>query len=1687
MKNVYTLLSAQNQTAAGRKTLTSISKLILALIILVGMPGVGWGQIAQFNFPATNSLVVSVKDNNVAVSNFALSTGTIETNITTGSYFPNEPYIEETGGWTSSTQAGAKNFYFTITANTGYQFSITNISFRAYATSAGPSAFGFAIGSSDIYSVNAPDASIVAVSQTITGQSDLTTATIKIQGWLNGSRTSAGSGAFRLDDVIITGTVTSVGTPSITLSDNGTQITASDVNQATTAHILHKSALAVTTANATLTGMTCTTAGTYVAADITNLKVRYSTDNTLDAGDATLSTYTNPGAAGAKTFPSFTPQSISSGSTGYIFITADVAAGATHNNTISVDALATSNFTFSSGNKSGSTTAGGVQTFKDVTGPSVSTYNPADNATGIVTTSNLVLTFNENIQKGTGSITIKKIADDATVQTIDVTSSSVTISGSTLTIDPSDLAYGTRYYVNLTSGAIQDLAGNNFAGITNNSTWNFTTVAPSVTNVTSTNPDGTYKVGDLLTITVAFNDIVVVTGSPYLLLNMVGTDRQAAYSGGSGTNTLSFSHTIVPTDGATDLDYVGTSSLYTNGGSINSQDAVAATRTLATPGTSGSLGYNKNIVVDGVAPTVNTYNPSDGNISVAIDQNLILTFNENVKLGTSGNIVIYNAGGTVFETIPYNDGRITFSTNTVTINPTSLFSYSSDYYIQTTGSPITDMYDNVYAGINNATTWNFSTVCGNVSVPYSQGFNSSTIPSCWTTQTVVGSSAIQYVASSTSPTTLPQEGTYYVYWNSFNYSAGTERRLISPGIVTTGIPSIDVSFYWMNENSASYNSGIYLNEGVLVQYSTDGTNWDAGTFYPRQDASLASGASEWKIKTLTLPIGAGNQAVIYISLKFHSEYGHNCSLDNLVVNASPSCVVPTLVTSSSVTSTTATISWTASVSSPSNGYQYEIRTSGAAGSGATGLAVSGTTSAGDVDAAITGLTDNTTHNVYVRCDCGSGDYSAWTTAYTFTTAGIEAPTANAASSVGSEGFTANWNTIIGAENGYLLDVSTSPTFGTNSPGTLTEGFEAGLSSSGYVSTTLSLSSGGWNFIDGGLRNPDNYAGTYSCQLKATTGTATTPALNNVGTLTFYAKSPSGTTMTIEKLVNNTATVVATRTITSSWAQYNVPINDNSQNLQIILNCGSNYVLIDDVSIGYTNSTPSFISGYAAKSITGQSTAYSDVTGLTPNSTYYYRLRAVGTNSTSTNSNAITVTTALGTKVSTEAGDWNTITWNPAGVPTEDDNVTINHAVTLAGNADCNDLTIGSGSLTLASGASIITRGVVSGDVTVNRDLTGGVWHFISSPVTNATSYVFNGKYLQYFTESDSKYHGIIETNYGLSVSSGYAAWSAGAYNASFTGGSLNTGNYSNIALSKSGDGWNLVGNPYPSALDWSLVTGTNLEGAIYIENGGSWATWNNNVGIPNNDVKYISPCQGFFVQANGAGAVMNITNAMRTHTQNAFYKQSDEKVSDMVRLEVSGNGFQDQAIVRLRSEATAEYDGDWDAYKMFGDVTDYPQIYTLGSAPLAINAFRELAPVQVGVRVGKSGAYTIAATEINNLQNVKLEDTKTGIFTDLTSKSYTFDFTAGENEQRFKLHFTALDVEEKEASKTTIYANQQTVYVIMDENSVGDIYIYNLAGQLLAAKESATGQVTMGLSAAGVYLVKVITPTETLTRKVVIR
>jgi len=113
----------------------------------------------------------------------------------------------------------------------------------------------------------------------------------------------------------------------------------------------------------------------------------------------------------------------------------------------------------------------------DTTPPVISSLNPADEATGVAVTSNFVATLSENVVIGTGNITVRNLTDE-TQTTIDITDTTqVSISGAVLTVNPTtDLAAGKNYAIQIAATAIKDLANNPFAGISNDTTWNFATI-----------------------------------------------------------------------------------------------------------------------------------------------------------------------------------------------------------------------------------------------------------------------------------------------------------------------------------------------------------------------------------------------------------------------------------------------------------------------------------------------------------------------------------------------------------------------------------------------------------------------------------------------------------------------------------------------------------------------------------------------------------------------------------------------------------------------------------------------------------------------------------------------------------------------------------------------------------------------------------------------------------------------------------------------------------------------------------------------------------------------------------------------------------------------------------------------------------------------------------------------------------
>ncbi len=244
---------------------------------------------------------------------------------------------------------------------------------------------------------------------------------------------------------------------------------------------------------------------------------------------------------------------------------------------------------------------------------------------------------------------------------------------------------------------------------------------------------------------------------------------------------------------------------------------------------------------------------------------------------------------------------------------------------------------------------------------------------------------------------------------TWGYNAGATSRshFYRDVAFPAGATAVNLAFDWRgNGNDGNYdNLMVYVMDTSITPSNvgptttnTTTTGWTGYTngttgYYLLQrsgtSAPTTTTAVTYTFTTAQLNYVSGKTKRLVFVWKNDGSDGVNppASLDNISLTATvPSCIAPTAVTVAGITKNAATISWTAPASAPASGYEYEIRTSGAAGSGATGLTTSGTTAAGIVTKNVTGLAASTTYSLYVRSNCGSGDFSAWTSVTSFVTA-----------------------------------------------------------------------------------------------------------------------------------------------------------------------------------------------------------------------------------------------------------------------------------------------------------------------------------------------------------------------------------------------------------------------------------------------------------------------------------------------------------------------------------------------------------------------------------------------------------------------------------------------------------------------------------------------------------------------------
>lgn len=739
---------------------------------------------------------------------------------------------------------------------------------------------------------------------------------------------------------------------------------------------------------------------------------------------------------------------------------------------------------------------------------------------------------------------------------------------------------------------------------------------------------------------------------------------------------------------------------------------------------------------------------------------------------------------------------------------------------------------------------------------------------------------------------------------------------------------------------------------------------------------------------------------------------------------------------------------------------------------------------------------------------------------------IAAPVATAATEVLPTGFTANWNAVSGTTS-YRLDVSLYSDFqNPGSPVTVNEGFTSYTSGTSFNGFTLPASASSYNSTAS-----SGPSGPNSVQLNTNNTSVTTQSFSGAITqFSFWLRNNSwasivstnymlvegfnGTSWVTIQSIPSTSVLNTSGPSGGSTFTYNsssspaLPSNITQVRLTFFKTSGN--VALDDFNVTYNTSTPSYVSGYQDLNV-GNVTSYA-VTGLSPETTYYYRVRAVNGSVASANSNVINVTTKP------TSCTWNGTAWSNTTGPDADIEAIIAgvYSTTANGEFIAKKVTVNSGSLTINSGdaitivdelvntltaadvvvennANLIQGGTSnsnSGSITVNRNssallrLDYTLW---SSPVASQNLLSFSPNTLTnrfYTYDTNTNLYSTISSpsttsfdtakGYLIRVPNNHPAVTPTAFSGVFSG-VPNNGNITfTMVDGGAGQRFNAVGNPYPSPIDAVdfVNSNSNITGTLYFwrktNNAASqsYCTWTTGGFVSNNEAQVYDPNdviqtgQGFFVEANGSGTSLSFDNSMRVDNHaNQFFRTANSVERNRIWLNVTNDaGLFCQTMIGYIENATNGFDTSIDGrYINDGEVALTTTIdnvdYAIQGKALPFDA-TDVVPLKLMVTT--AGNYTISLDHVDGLfsasQDIFLRDNQTGFVQDLKAGNYTFTSDAGTFASRFDVIYQSpLGVENPSLNNQLVVYNNGVGEFVVNSGSIEmkSIKVFDLRGRLL--------------------------------------
>lgn len=443
-------------------------------------------------------------------------------------------------------------------------------------------------------------------------------------------------------------------------------------------------------------------------------------------------------------------------------------------------------------------------------------------------------------------------------------------------------------------------------------------------------------------------------------------------------------------------------------------------------------------------------------------------------------------------------------------------------------------------------------------------------------------------------------------------------------------------------------------------------------------------------------------------------------------------------------------------------------------------------------------------------------------------------------------------------------------------------------------------------------------------------------------------------------------------------------------------------------------------------------------------------------------------------------------------------------------------------LFIASGASFITTGSITGGITYFADLPDEKWHLLSAPVSGQTmntnwvaaagiatgqgSNIAIGSYQngtpnaatgpwEYFTGTASNFtsgkgYAMKKLSEGMFIFNGQLP--AGTQNINITQGSSSN--------------WNLIGNPFPSyiAINQFLSINTNPLAnafqAIYV-----WDSDSNSYKALTSG--YIAPAQAFFVNSSSSSTTVNVTEAMLSHQENMQFFKNSAKPKIAIKINISENKVIKTTEIEFLEKKTRGLDPRFDI-GMFDGVSAGLSIYThLLENNNGIKFQKQTLPaadfessvIPLGVKADAGKEITIS-TETLNLPvglNVFLEDRVLNKFVKLTEPNANYKITLNEplnDVGRFYIHTSnknVLNTNDVVLQSVTIYkVNAKTLRISgLSVSELTKLRMYNVLGKEVLSidfKAERTRDIQLSKFAKGIYFVHLKNNQGNFNRKIIV-